>query len=318
MIMDVIIVCHTEFGFMKNGALISDKNAIRGVKEAVPNLIKLANKYDSKITFAVMPEVAKYIPKDIDQEVGVHIHPGLNSYKLNGKNFQIGDTYLHKKCSARSNSSVLKDYSFTEQLNLIETGKNFLEEKFDKEIKTFVAGRWSINNDTIKALIESKITHDCSAAVNSKSGHYDWSILPRFSTPYEPSIENYQIRGNLPLTILPISCMFMGGNVNPEAIPKVGLSWLKACFLEHFDRKVPLFHICLHSASMTDPFYISSLDKFLEFISKRNIKFKFASQIKASEDKCEGLNFAIYHYLFRLNRQVMCSIFKDVTINKLR
>lgn len=53
--MDVIIVVHTEFGFVHAKEVIPDKKATEGVSKGVPNLIKVADKHGAKATFAVMP-----------------------------------------------------------------------------------------------------------------------------------------------------------------------------------------------------------------------------------------------------------------------
>jgi peptidoglycan/xylan/chitin deacetylase (PgdA/CDA1 family) len=302
--MDIIIVCHTEFGLVKDKEVVADKNAVDGVRKGVPNLIKVADRYNAKITFAVMPEVVKYFPEDIKHEVGLHIHSGWQEFQKQGIKFYVGDLYLKEHCEQSINSTVLRDYPYKEQLEMIEAGKDYLEENFGVEPKSFVAGRWSINNDTVKALIKTGITHECSAPARSKANHYDWSKLPRICMPYHPSEQDYQEKGSLPLIIIPISQTLKGGNVNPEAVPIVGLSWLKACFLEYYKQSLPLFHICLHSPCMTDPYFISALDDFLKFISmQKNINFRFTSEVKEYNEINPKTN--ILPYLFRVDRTIM-------------
>ena len=302
--MDIVIVCHTEFGLVKNDEVVPDKNTVDGVRTGVPNLIKVADKYHAKITFAVCPEVVKFFPKNIKHEIGLHIHPGLQEFRKHGIKFYVGDIYLREHCKQSIDSTVLRDYPYKEQLNMIKTGKEYLEDKFGIEPKSFVAGRWSINNDTVKALIKTGITHECSATPHSKPCHHDWSKLPRICMPYHPSEKDYQEKGNLPLLIVPISQYFPVGNVNPEVAPLVGISWLKACFLEYYQQNIPLFHICLHSPCMTDIYFISAMVKFLKFISKyKNITFRFASEI---EEYAE-INTKTYPlpYLFGVNRNII-------------
>lgn len=302
--MDVIIVCHTEFGLVQNKKVIADKNAIEGVEKGVPNLRKVADKYGAKVTFAVMPEVVKYFPTNINHEIGLHIHPGWKEFQSNNMKFHVGDKYLREHCEQSLNSSVLKDYPYKEQLDLIKTGKEYLSDFFSVDPKAFVAGRWSINNDTVKALIKTGISHDCSAVPHSKPCHHNWSKLPRICMPYHPNENDYQEKGDLTLLIVPVSQMFLSGSVNPEVEPLVGLSWLKACFTEYYNQKMPLFHICLHSPVMTDPYFILEMDNFLNFISKhQNINFKFASEI---------VNYAnvtpktfIVPYLFGINESII-------------
>lgn len=46
--MDVIVVCHTEFGFVHNMRVIADKNATHGVEQGAKNLANLAEKYEPR------------------------------------------------------------------------------------------------------------------------------------------------------------------------------------------------------------------------------------------------------------------------------
>lgn len=314
-LMDVIIVCHTEFGFVLNKRVIFDKDATIGVKEGVKNLVDIADEYGAKVAFAVCPEVAKYFPKDIKHEIGLHIHPGwlLSKHGVRFK-WYVGDSYLKEHCQQSINSSLLRDYSYQEQLEMIKTGKEYLTEVFGVEPKAFVAGKWSINNDTVKALIEAGITHECSAPAHSISDHHDWSKLSRICMPYHPSEDDYQKKGSLPLLIVPISQMLRIGNVNPEVAPIVGLPWLKACFTEYYRQNLPLFHICLHSPAMTDPYFISAMDGLLKFISKHNVKFKFASEVEEYDSITPKTS--ILPYLFGINTNIM-QTFLATRIRKL-
>ncbi len=282
--MDIIIICHTEFGFTNKKHIIFDKKAIIGVSQGVPNLLRLADKYKAKITFAVMPEVVEYFPRSIGHEVGLHVHPGWMQFKKGGFRWNVGDIYLRKHCRQSTDSTVLRDYSYEDQLEMLLAGKELLYTSLGIQSKSFVAGRWSINNDTVKALIEIGITHDCSAC-GGKSDHYDWSRLPRICMPYYPSKENYQEEGNLPLLVVPISRMLGVGMINPEVVPIVGLSWLKACFEEYYRQDMPLFHICLHSPCMTDSYFFSAMDELLGFISNHSgVNYRFASEINNYHD----------------------------------
>ena len=302
--MDIIIVCHTEFGFVHDKKIIFDKSAVLGVKKGVPNLVSIAEKYGAKVTFAVMPEVADYFPKQSNHEIGLHIHPGWREFKEPGFTFNIGDKYLRENCKQSIDSTVLMDYSYLEQFDMIKTGKDYLNKIFGCNLTSFVAGRWSLNNDTVKALIENGFTYDASAVASSKPSHHDWSKLKRICMPYRPAKNDYQKKGDLPLLILPVSQFFPVGSVNVENIPGYGLSWLKACFLEYYKQSAPFFHICLHSPSMTDDYFTSAMDNFFSFTSKHeNINFKFASEIR----EYPQMNFKtnILPYLFGLNAKII-------------
>ena len=313
--MDVIIVCHTEFGFVLNKQVIADKNATEGVIEGVRNLIRVADKYAARITFVVCPEVVEYFPKNVGHEIGLHIHPGWQEFEVQGVRFYAGDSYLREHCRQSVNSTVLRDYPYEEQLEMIKTGRGYLEEKFGIKPKTFVAGRWSINNDTVEALIETGITHECSAPSHSKADHYDWSALPRICMPYHPTEENYQKKGSLSLLIVPISQMLGDGSVNPEFAHIVGLPWLKASFREYYGQNLPLFHICLHSPCMTEPYFMEATDNLLNFISKHtSVDFKFASEVKEYDNIAPKND--ILPYLSAINRNIIATFLKSQIFHK--
>jgi len=111
--MDIIILCHTEFGFVHDRKVIYDKNATDGVKKGVTNLIKVAEKYGAKITFAVMPETVTYFPTNVEHEFGLHIHPGwVKTNVIQGFSWFVGDSYLKEHCKTSVNSTILPDYSY--------------------------------------------------------------------------------------------------------------------------------------------------------------------------------------------------------------
>ncbi len=306
--MDVIIVCHTEFGFVSGKKIVFDKKAAQGVTSGVLNLVKIAEKYGAKVSFAVMPEVASHFPQNIKHEIGLHIHPGWQEFKEKDYSFFVGDAYFKKNCRQDSDSTALRDHSYQSQFDMIKTGKSYLKETLNCEPKFFVAGRWSLNNDTIKALIENGFVHDCSAVPNSKAGHHNWSELPRICMPYNPDKNDYQKEGSLPILMVPVSQFFPAGSVNVESFPYYGLSWLKACFLEYYKQGAPLFHICLHSPSMTDDYFISALDSLLYFISKhKEINFRFVSEIKKYPEKKYKTN--LVPYILNINSKIIKRLF---------
>jgi peptidoglycan/xylan/chitin deacetylase (PgdA/CDA1 family) len=284
--MDVIIVVHTEFGHVRNHEVVYDKSATGGVSTGVPNLIKVADHYDAKITFAVMPEVVKYFPREIGHEIGLHVHPGWEEFRIGGFTFQVGDRYLHEHCEQSRSSTALTGYPYKEQLDMIKTGADYLETELGERPSTFVSGRWSVDNNTVKALVNTGMKRDCSATPHVKPCHFDWSKLPRICMPYHPSEQDYQQKGTVPLLIIPVSQMFPSGSVSPEAVPGKGFSWLKACFNEYYQQGMPLFHICLHSPCMTDDYFLSVMDEFLSFmIGHKNVHFRFASEVRESSHR---------------------------------
>ncbi len=307
--MDICIVCHTEFGHVNGKEIIYGKD-INGTRVGVPNLIRVAKKYNAKISFAVMPEVAEYFPKDSEHEIGLHIHPGWSEYDRDGEHWCIGDAYIKKNCRQSINSVGLMNYAYEEQHSMIRAGKEYITDLFGREPRVFVSGCWSVNNDTTLALVEEGFTHDCSPIPHVFPGIYDWSRLPRLCLPYRPAREDYQSRGGMPLLIVPTSQTLVGGYVSPEVVPALGIKWLKACFMEYYTQNIPLFNICLHSPSMTSDYYLRALDELLKYVSRFEVDFKFISEIKEYDGINPGTN--IFPYMFGVNQNIVNALFKKI------
>ncbi len=313
--MDICVVCHTEFGHVNNREIIYGRN-VNGTKVGVPNLLSVANKYKAKVSFAVMPDVVKYFPRDSGHEIGLHIHPGWKEYDENGEHWCIGDSYLNEHCEQSINSVALRNYPYEEQLDMIRSGKDYLSDYFGVEPKMFVAGCWSVNNDTVRALLKAGFTHDCSLIPHRYPGIYDWSGVKRLCLPYRPDKNDYRVKGDLPILIVPTSQTIMGGYVSPELAPVLGINWLKACFREYYTQKAPLFNIVLHSPSMSDPYYLHAMDELLHYISKYDVKFKFISEIKNEFDIDPGAN--IFPYILGVNHDLLNTVAKKVFDNNYR
>ena len=139
----------------------------------------------------------------------------------------------------------------------------------------------------------------------------DYSKIPRICMPYNPNERDYQAVGDLPILLVPTSQCLRTGGINPESMPTVGLSWLKACFHEYYNQNVPLLHICLHSPSMTDDYFISGMDRLIYFISKyKNVNFKFVSEIR----KYPHIEYKtrILSYIFAVNKNIMWAVIKKI------
>lgn len=302
--MDVIIVCHTEFGSVVGETISWNQNPV-GVDEGVPNLVAVAERAGAKVTFAVMPEVASHFVPAPGHEIALHIHPGREPFINHGKTEHRGDQYLWEHCNQQEISSILREHPLDEQREIIRTGGDHIEDLFGVKPTTFVAGRWSLNNDTMKVLIEYGIERDCSAPASVAPCHHDCSRLSRICMPYHPNENDYQSRGNLPLLMVPISQTLRFGPVNPEILPIVGLLWLKSCFTAYYSQGAPLFHICLHSPCMTAPQFSSNMSDLLTFIaSHQDVHFRTASEITEYQNPPK-LQTRFLPYLFAVNKTLM-------------
>lgn len=302
--MKVIIVCHAEFGHANGKKIVFYDYDTKKANEGVENSLDVIERNNAKICFALTPGVAECLNNRVRErlksknvEIGLHIHPDHRMLINRG----ISD----------NRSRALRDYSLEEQKMMMKFGMGIIKHKFNLKPKVFVAGRWSENNDTIKALAQLGFEYDCSPDPNFTSVDCNWSRLPRISMPYNPSVQDYQKSGSLPVLMVPISKTLTNAGASPESAPGIGLGFLKACFREYHSQNLPVFHICFHSPSMTSKYYIDVFDKFLKFISgHKNVEFSFASGLQA----CDAVGRKkIYPYLRRINRNILAyALFRRV------
>jgi hypothetical protein len=286
--MEIVIVCHVEFGYATN-TVVFDRTTRTGAVDGVKNTIRLADSFGAKVSFMIMPEVLQAI-KGIefgDHEVGLHIHPD--------------DTFLKSK--GLGGLENLRDYGLQQQKDIISSGREIIQDVLGVSVKTFVAGRWSVNNETIKALVELGFTHDGSAIPDSISNFYDWTKLPRISMPYRPSERNYQLKGDTELVIVPVSKMIRGGIVSPEN--RMGLGFLKAAFKEYALLGMPVFHIAFHSPAMTSRHYQTVFNELLKHMSGRHQVFSPLHETTATKGDIVAISSLILPYLENLDASVL-------------
>jgi len=260
----VVIVCHVEPGYATNRSVIFD-NCRQGLIEGVKNTILISDRLGARVSFMMMPKVLQAFAgfDFMNHEVGLHIHPG----DLLLMNEGLGGSH-----------QPLREYDLEEQRNMISSGKRLVSDSLGVTPRTFVAGNWSVGNETVRALVGLGFTHDASGCPQFFSGSCDWRKLPRICMPYRPSRQDYQKNGDMEITMVPVSMEITGGIIGPEN--DAGLRFLRAALYEYVDLGVPLVHIAFHSAAMTSPRYRKVFGQLLEWMSELDANFHPLSEVQ--------------------------------------
>lgn len=299
--MKIIITCHSELGTSNNKIISFDKKYIKNVESNLVNTLNIIRKNRAKIFFAIMPEIIDYFDSNIINsdiaEIGLHIHPD--------------DNLLIKKGVSDYKNKGLRNYNYKKQKKMINTGKKIIEKEFDVNIQSFVAGKWSINNDTTKILEELKFDYDCSPCPQFTSEYCDWSDLKRISLPYTPDINDYQSQGNINIAMIPVSKDILGGVASPENLN--GLNFLKACFKEYYTQNLPLFHICLHSPSMFSIYYQKVFDNLLQYINIHKVEYILPNQIDSNLiNQNASIDNKITPYLKKIDLNIIKNVLRSI------
>jgi len=265
MSVDVVIVCHVENGYATSRSVIFEKRRREGSIDGVRNAILLSDRVGATISFVIMPEVLEAFDgfDFMNNEIGLHIHPE--------------DLLLMEK-GLGGFHRPLREYGFEEQRSMISVGKQLVIDSLGITPRTFVAGKWSVGNETVRALVELGFTHDASACPQFSGGSCDWTRLPRICMPYRPSRYDYQTTGDMQITMVPVSKEITSGILGPENTAGLGL--LKAALHEYVDLGVPFLHIAFHSPAMISRHYRDVFSRLLRWTSDLGGNFRRLSEIQ--------------------------------------
>jgi len=307
--MIILVVCHVEPGYATESTVVFEtglslSHAVshaEGVANGVRNALRIAEKF-GPISLMMTPESLQ-AARGIDfrdHEVGVHVHPRDHLLVRSG----FGE---HK---------YLRDHSLAEQEAMISEAKQIVDDAMGVDARTFVAGTWSVNNETVRALVGLRFSHDCSPCPGFVFRSCNWAGLPRICGPYMPSGANYQLVGDTPLVMVPVSMDITGGIVSPES--NMGLGFLKAAFREYYDMGVPVFHIAFHSPAMTSHRYQKNLSTLLGYISEYDVRFCRVSEVEPAERRTPPYPARVWPYLANVDLDALSYILKNAPHRVLR
>lgn len=174
-----------------NGGLRNDAGLLV-IKEGLPRLLTLYEKYEVKATFFFIADFAKKSPQ-IVKMVQSHGHEVACH----------GLTHEHDK--------AFDTMPFKMQLDHLTTAKKILEDIAGEEVFSFRAPALRVNKETPRALIESGFRYDSSVAPQrmdmfmslGSRKKLQWFGAPR--VPYEANIENLARRGKSGIIEVPVS-----------------------------------------------------------------------------------------------------------------
>jgi len=163
-------------------------------EKGMPILLDLYSKYGIKSTFFYTAYIAKLFPEIVRMAVN------------NGH--EVGS---HGKSHIKENGFDIMPYK--KQKSHLEYSKKLLEDISGKEVVSFRAPALRVNNDTVKALIETGYTYDSSVASQrfdffmsfGSIKKFNWLLSPRL--PYRVSYDNIFSKGQSPLIEIPLSAL---------------------------------------------------------------------------------------------------------------
>lgn len=174
---------------------LREETGLKVLREGLPILLDIYDKYQIKSTFFFTWYMAKLFPRSVKL--------------VTERGHEIGS---HGKSHLRENG--FDRMPFERQKRHLDESKKMLEDLSGQVVISFRAPALRVNNNTARALIETGFKIDSSIA----SQRFDfflsfgsiyklkWLIAPRL--PYRTSPESLFKKGDGPLTEIPLSAMF--------------------------------------------------------------------------------------------------------------
>ena len=174
---------------------LSDKTGERVLKEGMPILLEIYLKHNIKSTFYFTGYIAKLFPEIVKMVIA-----------------DGHEVASHGKSHIRENGFDVMP--FEKQKRHLAESKQLLEDISGQEVINFRAPALRVNNDTVKALIETGYRIDSSIA----SQRFDffmsfggikklkWLVAPR--VPYKTSPDSLFKKGNGPIIEVPLTALF--------------------------------------------------------------------------------------------------------------
>jgi peptidoglycan-N-acetylglucosamine deacetylase len=175
---------------------LSEKTGELVLKEGMPMLIDLYNKYKIKSTFFFTGQIAAKFP-----EIVRMILPYGHEVGCHGYSHEINEAF-----------DVL---SYEEQVNHLRKAKSILEDISGQEVVSFRAPALRVNKDTPRALLEAGFLIDSSVAPQrfdflmtfGSRQKMNWLNAPR--SQYKVNIDNLARKGDTQLLEIPLSALIL-------------------------------------------------------------------------------------------------------------
>jgi len=238
----------------------------RNIKEGIPRLLDIFDDFKAKPSWFITPDVAEcygsfFSELAMKNEVGCHVHPEY----FDGS---IKDMRMVK---------ILPQFPYQNQLKMIHAASDIIKRNVGIYPRSFRAGRFAVNMDTLRALDSCGFLVDCSMTPFVNWGLHAETLMPFKTFPYFIRVGSDEIL-EIPPTII---CPF-------------GLfpAWLRPSFYSGFDminitkiraksREDPIvLNMMFHSMELIDPNpyfdseeFFKNMRRIIEYAYEQNVSF---------------------------------------------
>jgi peptidoglycan/xylan/chitin deacetylase (PgdA/CDA1 family) len=238
----------------------------RNITEGVSKLLDILDDFKAKPTWFVTPDVAQHCGDFFSElavrhEVGCHVHPECFDCSIDGMRME----------------KILPQFSYQKQLEMLQEASDIISHNVGVYPRSFRAGKFAVNMDTLRALESCGFNVDCSITPFADWRFHTTTLSSSRTFPQFIRVRSRDIL-EIPVTIV---CPF-----------SLLTAWLRPSYSSGFDminimkiraksEEDPLvLNMMFHSMELIDPNPYFGSEKFfknighvLEYAHEHNVSF---------------------------------------------
>jgi len=238
----------------------------RNIREGIPRLLDIFDDFKAKPTWLITPDVAQHYGNFFSElamrhEVGCHVHP----------------EYFNGSIKGMRMVKILPQFSYQNQFKMLQTASDIISQNVGIYPKSFRAGRFAINMDTLRALDSCGSKVDCSMTPFVDWGFDAATLISSKTFPYFTRIGSGGIL-EIPTTIVCPFGLFPAW-LRPSFLSGSGM--INVIKIRAKSGEDPLvLNMMFHSMELIDPNPYFASKKFfknmrsvLEYAYEHNVSF---------------------------------------------
>jgi peptidoglycan/xylan/chitin deacetylase (PgdA/CDA1 family) len=220
----------------------------QNIRRGIPRLLEVFDDFKAKPTWLLTPDVAQncgdfFTELAKKHEIGCHVHP----------------EYFRGPIKGMKMEKILSQFSLQDQLLMVQEASSVIKQNVGVHPRSFRAGRFGVNEDTLRVLKSCGFNVDCSM-----TPFIDWgfhaTLSPSTASPHFIRIGSGEIF-EIPVTIVYPFSLFPAW-LRPSI--SSGSDMINVIKVRAESREDPLvLHMMFHSMELIDPNPYFASKKFL-------------------------------------------------------
>lgn len=224
----------------------------RNIREGIPRLLEILDDFKAKPTWLITPDVAQncgdfFTELTKKHEIGCHLHPEYFNGPIEGMKME----------------KILSQFSYQDQFEMLHGASSVISQNVGVHPRSFRAGRFGVNKDTLRVLESCGFNVDCSI-----TPFLDWGFHSTLSS--STASPRFMRIGSGEILEIPVTIVYPFGLFPAWLRPSVssGSDMINVTKIRTKSREDPVvLNMMFHSMELIDPNPYFATKKFLNNIS---------------------------------------------------